>query len=223
MDSATIIKTLKELKEQTATMPPLLSELLVRAYDRDPFCLLIGCILSLRTRDTTTYPICKKLFAMARTPQAISRLSTTTLESIIRPIGFYRTKAKTIQNIAHNIATTHGGIVPTHSEALAQLPGVGPKTVAFMECYAYQKAALCVDTHVHRLANAFGWIRTRTPHETEIQLKKLIPEEWWSEVNRILVTWGQQVCTPYPQSKQKKMAHQRLCPCIRTTHALSHP
>lgn len=210
-----IITTLTELQKQIVGMPPLLSDLLLRDYGNDHFVLLIGCILSLRARDTMAYPVCKQLFSSAPTPQVLAQLSRLELETILRPIGFYRTKAATIQHIAQILISDHAGTVPTCREALLALPGVGQKTVQFMRCYAQKIPALCVDTHVHRLANRFQWIQTETPQETEDRLIQLIPEEWWCEVNRILVTWGQQVCTSYPISAQKRKRHDALCPCTR--------
>ena len=174
--------------------PPSLSVQLINEYGCDPFLILISCLLSLRARDTMTYPIFKKLWKRAKTPQELLALSSEELETLVRPLGFFRQKARVLHEVSVALLQNHGGLVPQGEAELLALPGVGRKTMALVRAEAFLKPELCVDTHVHRIAHHLGLVQTNTVEETEIALKKLFPPERWAEVNRVFVVWGQQVC-----------------------------
>lgn len=189
-----------------------MGETLAREYHKDPFVLLISCLLSLRARDIAVYPVCKRLFSQATTPQELLAMDHGRLEDILQPIGFFRSKAHTLRNVCRILIDEYAGVVPHEAPQLLALPGVGPKTANFMLCYAFNQPAICVDTHVHRLANKFGWVSTKTPEETQVALEKIVPQEWWCRLNSILVQWGQQVCKPRLSQKDRER-HDQLCSC----------
>lgn len=169
---------------------------IVAQYGQDPFLILVSCILSLRTRDTVSLPASQRLFTHALTPRELLNLPLSTLEKIIYPVGFYRQKAKQLKDISLTLIEKFNGIVPsTHAELLT-LKGVGPKTANLVLAEGFNIPAICVDTHVHRISNRLGLVKTKTPEETEIELKKILPQEYWREYNRLLVMWGQNVCVP---------------------------
>jgi endonuclease-3 len=163
---------------------------------RDPFRVLIACILSLRTQDTTTGPAAARLFALAHTPQAMLRLSPGRIARTIYPVGFYRTKARAIRAICRDLLGRFDGQVPDEIDALVTLPGVGRKTANLVVTMGYDKPGICVDTHVHRISNRLGWVRTRTPEETEMALRARLPRRYWIGLNDLLVSFGQNVCVP---------------------------
>jgi endonuclease-3 len=163
---------------------------------RDPFRVLIACILSLRTQDTTTGPAAARLFALADTPPAMLRLPTRRLERAIYPVGFYRTKARVILGICRDLIERFGGRVPDDIDALLTLKGVGRKTANLVVTVGYGKAGICVDTHVHRISNRLGYVRTRTPEATEMALRGRLPRRYWIGYNDLLVAFGQNLCTP---------------------------
>jgi endonuclease-3 len=162
----------------------------------DPFCVLIGCVLSLRTKDETSFPASRRLFARADRPRALLRLRRASIEKLIYPVGFYRRKAAQIRAICGLLLERHGGRVPDTLEALLELPGVGRKTANLVLTTGYGKPGICVDTHVHRISNRLGWVRTRHPHETEDALRGFLPRRHWIPINELLVHHGQQVCKP---------------------------
>ena len=164
--------------------------------DRDPFRILISTLLSLRTKDDVTDAASERLFAIAPSARRLARLDLRRIEKAIYPVGFYRTKARTIRDIARRIDGEFDGRVPDTMEALLALKGVGRKTAALVVSLGFDTPAVCVDTHVHRIANRMGWVRTRTAHETELALMELLPRRVWIDVNETLVGYGQQVCTP---------------------------
>jgi endonuclease III len=164
--------------------------------DDDPWRTLAACILSLRTRDETTGPASRRLFARAKTPRGLLRLAEGELAELIKPVGFYRTKARTLRSIARIIIDQHGGEVPSDLEALLALPGVGPKTANLVLSQAFAVPAICVDTHVHRIPNRWGLIRTKTPEESEAALRAVVPERRWIDLNPTLVAFGQTICQP---------------------------
>ena len=163
---------------------------------RDPFRVLIACILSLRTQDTTTGPASARLFAVADTPEAMLKLSPRQIERLIYPVGFYRTKARVILGICRDLLDRFGGRVPDEIDDLLTLKGVGRKTANLVVTMGYGKPGICVDTHVHRISNRLGYVRTRTPEETEMALRAKLPKRYWIGYNDLLVTFGQNVCTP---------------------------
>ncbi len=171
-------------------------EPVVGHYRDDPFTTLISCLLSLRTKDATTHEASQRLFALARTPQAMVRLSIPTIERTIFPVGFYRTKARTIRHVCRALLQRCGGQVPSDLDELLSLKGVGRKTANLVVTLAYRKPGICVDTHVHRISNRWGYVKTKTPEETEFALRKKLPRRHWIIFNDLLVTFGQNLCHP---------------------------
>ncbi|MBI1733819.1 MAG: endonuclease III [Candidatus Rokubacteria bacterium] len=163
---------------------------------RDPFRVLVACILSLRTQDATTGPAAERLFALADTPAAMLGLTPARIEKAIYPVGFYRTKARVVREIARDLLARFGGRVPDDLDALLTLKGVGRKTANLVVTIGYGKPGICVDTHVHRISNRLGYVRTRTPDETETALRAKLPRRYWIGYNDLLVTFGQNVCAP---------------------------
>jgi len=162
----------------------------------DPFRVLIACILSLRTQDTTTGPAAQRLFALADTPKDLLTLSPRVIERAIYPVGFYRTKARVVLGIARDLLERFAGRVPDDIDALLTLNGVGRKTANLVVTMGYNKPGICVDTHVHRISNRLGYVRTRSPEETEMALRAKLPRRFWIDYNDLLVGFGQNVCTP---------------------------
>lgn len=171
-------------------------EPVVGHYRDDPFTTLISCLLSLRTKDATTHEASKRLFALARTPQAMVRLSIPTIERTIFPVGFYRTKARTIHHVCRALLQRYDGQVPSDLDELLSLKGVGRKTANLVVTLAYRKPGICVDTHVHRISNRWGYVKTKTPEETEFSLRQKLPQRHWIVFNDLLVTFGQNLCHP---------------------------
>ena len=180
---------------------------------KDPYLVLISCILSLRTKDKTTIDACDRLFPKADTPQAMLKLSHARIAKLIYPVGFYNTKAKTIREISARILKDFRGKVPRTPEGLLSLKGVGLKTANLVLGLGYHIPAICVDTHVHRIPNRLGWIKTKTPEESEEALKQIIPRRLWIELNTILVTFGQNICLPV-SPWCSRCAVGRACPRI---------
>jgi len=162
----------------------------------DPFRVLIACILSLRTQDTTTGPAAARLFALTDTPAAMLSLTARQIARAIYPVGFYRTKARVILGICRDLLARFGGRVPDDIDALLTLGGVGRKTANLVVTVGYGKPGICVDTHVHRISNRLGYVRTRTPEETEMALRGKLPRRYWIGYNDLLVSFGQNICTP---------------------------
>lgn len=166
-------------------------------HAEDPLRILVGTMLSARTQDRTTHAASSRLFRVAPTAPAMSKLSARAIEKLIFPVGFYRNKAKFVKGIADEIATRFNGRVPETLDELVTLPGVGRKTANLVMILAFRsRDHICVDTHVHRISNRLGWVRTREPEETEHALYKAIEQRWWPSINRLLVTWGQNICRP---------------------------
>jgi endonuclease-3 len=162
----------------------------------DPFRVLIACILSLRTQDGTTGPAAERLFARAATPATMLALTPAQIERAIYPVGFYRTKARVLRGICRDLLERFGGRVPDDLDALLTLKGVGRKTANLVVTVGYAKPGICVDTHVHRISNRLGYVKTRTPEDTEMALRAALPRRYWIGYNDLLVTFGQNVCTP---------------------------
>ena len=165
-------------------------------HDRDPFKILISCILSLRTQDRTTGPASERLFKFAPDPSSLSRLPLKTIEKAIYPVGFYHVKAATIRDISREMLEQHNGRVPSSMEGLLELKGVGRKTANLVLTRGFNKYGICVDTHVHRITNRWGLVRTKTPNETELALRELLPKRFWKDLNMNLVAFGQAICQP---------------------------
>ena len=168
----------------------------VRTHGPDPFRILIGCVISLRTKDEVTYPATERLFGRAASPQQMLRLRETTIAKLIYPAGFYRRKAGQIRAISRALIEDHDGSVPDTIDALLELPGVGRKTANLVVTLGFDKPGICVDVHVHRITNRLRWVRTKQPDETEQVLRTVLPRRHWIPINEILVRHGQQVCKP---------------------------
>jgi endonuclease III len=167
-----------------------------RKSNRDPFHILISCLLSLRTKDKTTREASARLFALAHQPATMLTLPLRKIERAIYPVGFYRTKAKSIHAICRRLLDVYGGIVPDSIEELVTLSGVGRKTANLVVTVGYGKPGICVDIHVHRISNRWGYVRTKTPEETEQALRKKLPSSYWITFNDLLVPYGQNLCQP---------------------------
>jgi endonuclease-3 len=168
----------------------------IAADSSDPFRVLVSTMLSLRTKDAVTDGASARLFALAASPSELRRLPRRTIERAIYPVGFYRTKARHLVEACRILEERHGGRVPDSIEALLELPGVGRKTANLVVTLGFGKPGICVDTHVHRISNRWGLVRTKTPAETETALRERLPRRHWIEYNDLLVTFGQHVCTP---------------------------
>lgn len=165
-------------------------------YTESPFTILISCLLSLRTQDKTTDAASARLFQLARTPQAMVKLATPVIEKAIYPVGFYKTKAKNIKKICRHLLSQNNGRVPDDIDSLLSLPGVGRKTANLVVTLGYQKPGICVDTHVHRITNRWGYVQTKTPEQTEMALRRKLPQKYWIIINDLLVAYGQNLCKP---------------------------
>lgn len=189
-------------------------EKISQSQQEDPFQILIATLLSARTQDQTTHAASTRLFAAAPTAAAVAALPLRRIERLIYPVSFYRNKARFVKDTAAAIATRFGGRVPSTLDELVTLPGVGRKTATLVLILAFQsRQHVCVDTHVHRIANRLGWVRTRTPEQTEQALYAATDARWWQYINLYLVTWGQNVCRPvYPRCGDCALAHG--CPKI---------
>jgi endonuclease-3 len=176
-------------------------EKIAEESQEDPFEVLISTMLSAQTRDPVTAAASARLFRLARTPRTLARLTTKRIEKLIYPVSFYRHKAKHVKATCRILLKQYGGRVPGTMEELLTLPGVGRKTANLVLILSFKSLKnICVDTHVHRISNRLGWVRTRTPDETEQALYKATDVRWWPYINLYLVTWGQNVCRPlYPR------------------------
>ncbi len=163
---------------------------------RDPFRTLISCILSLRTQDKTTREASMRLFEHADNPRDMLDLSEEQIRESIYPVGFYRRKAEVIREISRDLIDRFDGKVPNELDDLLTLKGVGRKTANLVVTVGFHKPGICVDTHVHRISNRWGYVKTKAPDETEMALRKKLPEEYWIEFNDLLVPFGQNICLP---------------------------
>jgi endonuclease-3 len=189
-------------------------EKIAQEQEDDAFQVLIATLLSAQTRDAVTAAASARLFAVARTPAAMQRLTVERIQELIYPVSFYRTKAVHVQDACRQLMTRYGGRVPATMAELLTLPGVGRKTANLVLILAHRSGSnICVDTHVHRISNRLGWVATRTPEETEHALYRVAQRKWWPFINLYLVTWGQHVCRPiYPLCGACAIAD--LCPRI---------
>ena len=187
-----MMNTMNEVK------PPRMTALreLHEAETGGPFSILIGTILSARTKDENTTKVVKKLFSKYKSAKELSHAKVKDVEKLIKSIGFYHVKAKRIIEVSSIISSKYKGKVPNSLEELVQLPGVGRKTANCVLVYAYEKPAIPVDVHVHRISNRLGLVETETPEETEFELMKKIPKKFWLEINDTFVMYGQNICKP---------------------------
>lgn len=195
MDRGTLEKVLNILKKEYKNWnAPVVT--LIKERTNDPYRILISTVLSLRTQDKTTHKAAKRLFEVADTPEKMVELTEKEIEKLIYPVGFYRTKARNIKKISQILLERYGGKVPDDLDELLKLPGVGRKTANLVITLAYGKLGICVDTHVHRISNRLGIVKTKTPFETEMELRKILPKKWWIVYNDMLVSLGQTICRP---------------------------
>ena len=164
---------------------------LTQEFGRDPFIILMSCLLSLRARDTVTYPISQQLFKKVKTQQELLAIPIPQLEAIIRPIGFFHRKALILHSVSQELIDRFHGKVPHTFEELLSIKGVGRKTANLVLAEGFGKPAICVDVHVHRIANQLGLVKTKTPEQTEFALQKIFPEKDWRDINRYFVLLGQ--------------------------------
>lgn len=169
---------------------------IISQRDGDPFKVLISCILSLRTKDTTTGEAARRLFSLADTPEKIRQLQLQQIEQAIYPVGFYRNKAAQIKEICQQLVEKYDGSVPESIEELLKFKGAGRKTANLVVTLGFGKPGICVDTHVHRICNRWGYVATKTPDETEFRLREILPDKYWLRINDLLVAFGQNLCRP---------------------------
>lgn len=195
MKQADIHKIFKILAEEAPKWDvPIVT--LVAESSHDPFKVLISTVLSLRTKDETTAAASRKLFKLADNPSDMLKLSEKKIRDTIYPVGFYKTKAKNIKTICSDLLNNYDSRVPDEIEELLNFKGVGRKTANLVVTLGYDKPGICVDTHVHRISNRFGYLKTKTPDDTEMELRKKLPKEYWIDYNSLLVAFGQHLCRP---------------------------
>ncbi len=187
-----IIETLRV--ENRKFQEPIVTE--VAKERRSPFAVLIATLISLRTKDVVTRQATQRLLSLASTPKKMRTLSVEEIEKAIYPAGFYHTKARRILELCDTLVEKYGGNVPDTLEELLELKGVGRKTANLVITQGFGKLGICVDTHVHRVSNRLGLVETKTPEKTEMALRQILPREYWIEYNDLLVTFGQNICTP---------------------------
>ncbi len=204
-----LIGTLRKISEEIET--PTVFDYSYR--ESTPFQILISTIISLRTKDPVTYASSERLFNKAPDPASIIKLGTSEIAGLIYPAGFYRRKSESIKQIAEILLDKYGGEVPKSIDDLLKLPGVGRKTANLTLGLSYGIPALCVDTHVHRIPNRMGWVKTNTPEKTEFALVEILPKKYWIEINELLVAFGQTICTPV-SPKCSKCTFKGDCPRI---------
>ena len=207
-----IVHIISKLKEASrAWITPSVSYVAIKT--NDPFRILISTLLSLRTKDATTIEASKRLFALAQDPHSMQILKPKQIEKAIYPVGFYRTKARRIIGICKTLLENYNGKVPDTIEELLKLKGVGRKTANLVITLGYGKHGICVDTHVHRISNRLGIVKTKTPHETEFALMKVLPKKYWIDYNDLLVSFGQNLCKPI-SPWCSRCPIEKLCPQI---------
>lgn len=187
-----IIKILRDNKDRWIV--PIVTELASRSHD--PYKVLISTLISLRTKDEVTRGASQRLFSIASTPSAMIDTPVEDIAAAIFPAGFYRNKAKNIKEVSRLIIEQYHGRVPDDLDVLLSLPGVGRKTANLVLTQGYGIEAICVDTHVHRITNRWGYVTTKTPNDTEFELREKLPRKYWIEINDLLVAFGQNVCRP---------------------------
>ncbi|NQU79213.1 endonuclease III [Candidatus Woesearchaeota archaeon] len=194
MKNVNISKVVKKIQKEIPKFNmPVISDIGLR---KDPYRVLISCILSLRTKDETTAPASNRLFKEAQDVNKLAGMEISKIEKLIYPVGFYKTKARRIKDIANTIITQYDGKVPDEIDELLKLKGVGRKTANIVVTIGFKKPGIAVDTHVHRISNRLGYVVTKTPDRTETALREKLPQKHWLEYTELLVTWGQNICRP---------------------------
>ena len=210
------IRIIHLLRKATKGMEQPASVSIIQQYGRDPYLVLISCLLSLRTKDTVSLPASQRLFEHAKTPSQMLALPITKIEKLIYPTGFYHRKAHLLHTVSQDLLDRFKGKVPADLEDLLSIKGVGRKTANLVLGVAFEIPAICVDTHVHKVSNRLGLVKTRTTDETEQELKKILPPEYWIEYNHLMVVWGQNICVPIsPKCSQCVLLP--ICPQIGVT------
>lgn len=194
MTSRNLARVFKVLREVSGEFDEPLAQRENR--HRDPFRVTVGVLMSSRTKDDTTGPAVERLFKTASTPEKMAALSVNRIEELIFPVGFYHTKARHIKHLAMMLVDEFGSTVPQTMEELLRLPGIGRKSANLISGVAFGIPSICVDTHVHRITNRWGYVKTANPYETEMALRERLPGKYWIEINRLLVVYGQNICTP---------------------------
>ena len=214
----TVEKVMRSLARAITGLELPAVEKISESQAEDPFRILIATLLSARTQDATTHAASTRLFRRARTPQTMAALSVKAIETLIYPVSFYRTKARHVRACCRMLVDRFGGHVPATLEELVTLPGVGRKTANLVMILGFKSLRnICVDTHVHRISNRLGWVKTMQPDETEQALYEGIHRRWWPHLNLYLVTWGQNVCRPIgPRCGDCVIAE--ACPRIGVSH-----
>lgn len=187
------VKELELLQKAVATCTQPLGIVVAHDYHKDPYLLLISCLLSLRAKDSKTLVVVRELFKKVHTPEQLLKLPLAELERMIYSIGFYKQKAKTLRSVSADLIKRFNGQVPSNEEQLLSIKGVGRKTANLVLSMAYDIPAVCVDVHVHKIANLLGFVHTKTPEQTEQELRQLLPKKWWTGVNHVLVQLGQNI------------------------------
>jgi endonuclease-3 len=198
MNTKELNKVFPALKKQVRTLKlPWLEDMVLQSHqNRDPFKVLISCILSLRTQDKTTGEASERLFRLAPDVNTMSKLSVKAIQKAIYPVGFYKTKAVRIKDLCRVIIKKYNSKVPDTLDELLKLKGVGRKTANLVITQGYRKPGICVDTHVHRITNRWGLVNTKNPEQTEFALREKLPQRYWLEINGLLVAFGQGICRP---------------------------
>lgn len=190
------IRIIEVLRKATKRMVQPASFQITQMYGKDPYLVLISCLLSLRTKDTVSFPASVRLFEHAKTPEQMLKVPLSTIEKLIYPTGFYRRKARILHEVSADLIKRFQGKVPADLDDLLSIKGVGRKTANLVLGVAFDIPAICVDVHVHRVSNRLGLIKTKTTDETEQALMELLPQEYWIEFNHLIVMWGQNICVP---------------------------
>lgn len=190
IDIDKIIQSLTEAKQPRSEFVELMENF------KNPYLVLIACILSLRTNDKTTYPATLRMLKLAKTPQEMSKITPEELSKAIYPVGFYENKAKQIIQLSKELVENYNCEVPCDIEELCKFKGVGRKTANLVLAKGFNKPAICVDVHVHRIFNRLGYVKTKTPEETEFALREKLPQKYWIDINTLIVTHGQNICKP---------------------------
>ena len=190
VDIDKVVTTLEKAKQPQSEFVKLMDSF------KDPYLVLIACILSLRTNDRTTYPATLRMLELAKTPQEMMRVNVEDLSKAIYPVGFYKNKAGQIIELSKILVEKYNGKVPCDIEELCKFRGVGRKTANLVLSEGFNEPAICVDVHVHRIFNRLGYLKTKTPEETEFTLREKLPKKYWIPINSLLVTHGQNICKP---------------------------
>ena len=212
-----VSRVMRRLRPTIDKMEDPAVEKIAEDQKSEPLHVLIATMLSAQTKDAVTFEASTRLLKRAATPRALARMPVREIQQLIYPVSFYRNKARHVRETCRQLLERFGGRVPTTMTDLLTLPGVGRKTANLVLIVAHQSASnICVDTHVHRISNRLGWVKTRTPEQTEQALYAVVPRRWWASINLYLVTWGQNVCRPvYPLCGRCEVSD--LCPRLGVT------